>query len=100
MRRRQSGLPTERPLKLLIYAVRDRATDQFGNPMFLVSSGQAIRSFTDEINRAEANNMMYTHPDDFDLYALGEYDTEVGEFKTERPRQITVGKEVKIRESK
>jgi hypothetical protein len=30
-----------------IFCVRDRATDQYGNPMFLVSRGQAIRGLFD-----------------------------------------------------
>lgn len=84
-------------MKLEIFAVRDRATDQFGNPMFLISSGQAIRSFTDEVNRADKDNQIYNHPDDFDLYYLGSFDTNVGSFDVNVPRMVIVGKEVKIR---
>jgi len=32
---------------LRIFSVRDSATSQFGNPMFLIADGQAIRSFQD-----------------------------------------------------
>lgn len=85
-------------MKLKIFAVRDRATDQYGNPMFLVASGQAIRSFTDEVNRKDATNLMYTHPDDYDLYELGEYDTESGRFETKNPEMIAIGKMVHIKE--
>lgn len=84
-------------MKLYMFAVRDRATDQFGTPMFLVASGQAIRSFTDEINRSDAQNQLYQHPSDFDLYALGSFDTDTGEFVSERPTQICIGDQVKIR---
>lgn len=84
-------------MKLKIFAVKDRATDQYGNPMFLISSGQAIRSFSDEINRSDATNQMYAHPDDFDLYWLGEYDTDSGMFQTGVPEQVCIGKTVKIR---
>lgn len=82
---------------LKMYCIRDRATDSFGNPMFLMATGQAIRSFTDEINRAAADNSLYGHPDDYDLYALGEYDTATGTFTPTAPVMILVGKSAAIR---
>lgn len=84
-------------MKLFIFAVRDRATDQFGTPMFMVSSGQCIRSFTDQINAAEKDNPLFQHPDDFDLFALGSFDTQSGLFDTGVPEQICLGKAVKVR---
>ena len=83
---------------LQIFAVRDRATDQFGTPMFLITSGQAIRSFTDEVNRADKDNQIFAHPDDFDLYSLGSFNTDTGEFVTVVPEQVCIGKLVKIRQ--
>lgn len=98
MRYRKNELQQKgKTMILYVYAVRDRATDQYGTPMFLISSGQAIRSFTDEINRQESTNALYMHPDDFDLYALGSYDTHSGRFNTEAPEQVAIGKNVKIR---
>lgn len=82
---------------LQMFCVRDRATVQFGTPMFLVSPGQAIRSFTDEVNRAAADNQIFMHPDDFDLYFLGTWDTDTGLFDSHVPEQIAIGKSVKIR---
>lgn len=84
-------------MKLKIYVVRDTATDQYGNPMFLIASGQAMRSFTDEVNRAEKDNQMYMHPDDFELYELGEYETATGKFETKEPELKLRGKDVKNR---
>lgn len=84
-------------MKLQIFAVRDRATDQYGNPMFMVSIGQALRSFTDELNRADKENQLYAHPDDFDLYQLGSYDTSSGMFETGVPKQIGIGKNLAVR---
>jgi hypothetical protein len=77
-----------------IFCVRDRATDQYGNPMFLVSRGQAIRSFSDEINRAAADNQLYQHPEDFDLYELGSYNTDSGLFDTGVADMVCIGKNV------
>jgi hypothetical protein len=84
-------------VNLKMYAIRDRATDAFGNPMYLVSDGQAIRSFTDEVNRSASDNQLYQHPDDFDLYFLGEYETSTAEFTTSSPRMVLVGKSAAIR---
>ena len=84
-------------MKLKIFAVRDRATDQFGTPMFLMAIGQAVRSFTDEVNRMDKDNQLYLHPDDFDLYTLGEFDSDSGLFSVGQPEQVCIGKNVAVR---
>lgn len=81
-------------MKLKIVAVRDRAADCFGMPNFVASIGGAIRSFADEINRKADNNPLSMHPEDFDLYELGEYDDASGSFETIKPRQIAIGKDL------
>lgn len=81
-------------MKLKIVCVRDRAADVFGTPFFMASHGQAIRSFADEINSQRENNTLNKHPQDFDLYALGEYDDQDGSFHTDTPRQIAIGKDL------
>lgn len=81
---------------LSIFCVRDRATDQFGNPMFLVSRGQAIRSFSDEINRKDPQNMLNQHPEDFDLYHFGTFNTDRGVFDVSDPVQVAIGKDLYI----
>lgn len=82
---------------LKIFAIHDRATQMFGNPMFLIAVGQAIRSFTDEVNRSDPQNGIYMHPDDFDLFELGTFDTSTAEFVIISPEQIAIGKNVKVR---
>ena len=87
-------------MRLQIFAVRDRATDQYGTPMFLVSSGQAIRSFSDEVNRKHSDstpNPLNQHPEDFDLYSLGEWNTDTGMFETGVPKQLAIGKDLIVK---
>jgi len=84
-------------MKLEIFAVRDRQTDAFGTPMFMLTVGQATRSFITEVNRAEKDNQLYTHPDDFDLYRLGSFDTNTGKFDTKDPEQVAIGKNIAVR---
>jgi len=80
-----------------ICTVKDRAADAFGRPMFVPSTGVAIRSFSDEINRNNADNQLYNHPDDFDLYELGQFDDNTGLFTLhDQPKLLSLGKQVKI----
>lgn len=83
-------------MKLTLCTVKDRAADAYGRPMFVPSTGIAIRSFSDEINRQAEDNQMYNHSDDFDLYELGEFDDNTGLFALhDQPKLLTLGKQVK-----
>lgn len=77
----------------VIVAVRDRAIDTFGRPFFVQSTAQAIRSFSDELNRQAADNEMNKHPEDYDLYQLGHFNQESGEFTNDK-RQLAIGKDL------
>lgn len=77
-----------------VVVVRDRTADVFGVPTFTTAIGVAIRSFADEVNRADPNNMFHRHPDDFDLYHIGLYNDEDASFSVHPPRQIAIGKDL------
>lgn len=83
---------------LQICAVRDRAIDAFGRPMFVAATGQAVRSFGDAINgKADKDDTLASHPEDFDLYHLGTYDDATALFVLlANPRVLAIGKDVKI----
>ena len=84
-------------MKLSICSVKDRAADAFGRPMFVPSTGVAIRSFSDEINRNADDNQLYNHPDDFDLFEFGIFDDNTGLFELhEQPKLLSLGKQVKL----
>lgn len=85
-------------MKLYMYAIKDRATDQFDRPLFFISSGQANRAFSDEVNRQAEQNAIFQHPDDYDLYAIGTFDTDTGETEGQRPELLTRGKDVKVKQ--
>ena len=78
-------------MDLIVMAIRDRALDSYGTPFFVTAVGQGVRGFTDEINKKAEGNMLNAHPEDFDLFVLGSYDTSSGLFKTDVPRQVAVG---------
>lgn len=77
-----------------ICAVRDRAIDAFGQPMFVVAVGQAVRGFRDEVNNKQSAIGM--HPEDYDLYEIGEYDDASGMIVPCAPRMVAVGKDLVI----
>lgn len=81
-------------MKLKVFVVRDLAVASFGNPMFMVSAGQATRSFADEVNRKAEGNQLNAHPEDFVLFSLGEYDSETGRFDCGDAVQVSRGVDV------
>lgn len=87
-------------MKYLILTVRDRAAAAFGTPMYHMSRGSAIRGFADEVNRCAEHNMLFHHPEDFDLFELGTFDDSSGLFATGAPEQVCVGKDVAVREAR
>lgn len=81
-------------MRYKVVCIRDRAIDTYGQPAFVANIGGAIRGFGDEVKRRDDNNQLNKHPDDFDLYLLGEFDDQTGEFFCDGPpRQIAVGKD-------
>lgn len=84
-------------MKLQIFVVRDSKANTFGNPFFLSSVGVAVRSLSDEINRQQDPTTLSNHPEDFELYHLGEYDPIPGRFELfPDPRSVTVCSQLKV----
>ena len=79
---------------LFVVSVKDRAADVFNRPFFVPHRNVAIRDFTDEVNRAAADNQLNKHPDDFDLYLLGEFNDSTGEFSISQPQVLVRAKDV------
>jgi hypothetical protein len=79
-----------------VVSVRDHAAEVYNRPFFATHRGIAVRDFTDEVNRAAADNPLYKHPDDFDLYLLGVFDDASGAYASEAsPTVLVRGKDVK-----
>lgn len=82
--------------KLCVVGVFDSAVQAFGRPIFCPAIGAAVRSFTDEVNRAAPDNQMHQHPDDFVLWELAQFDEENGVFLQLDKRILARGKDVKV----
>jgi len=83
-------------VKRYVCAVFDSAVQAFGQPFFVPALGAAIRSFTDEVNRAAPDNALHSHPEDYTLHALGTFEDETGTFEVSEDsrRVLTRGKDV------
>lgn len=79
-----------------IVSVKDRAADVFNRPFFVPHRNVAIRDFTDEVNRVAADNQLNKHPDDFDLYLMGQFNDNTGEFLLSEPILLVRAKDLLI----
>lgn len=78
---------------LSVVVIRDSAADAFMRPFYVVSEGQAIRSFQDEVNRKSDDNIMNSHPEDFELFLLGSFDDNDGSFSLlKSPKSLATAK--------
>lgn len=85
----------------LVCSVYDQGTETFVRPVFLRGRGEALRMFEDQVNRPEAENPMFNHPGDFQLFVLGTWDDESGRFVgKEIPEKIVDGSSVSRKDVK
>lgn len=76
-----------------IVAVKDRALDAYGQPIFVRALGEALRSFSDEVNKGRESTIGQ-HPEDYDLYEIGDYEDREGKLIPCSPRLLLRGQDV------
>lgn len=77
-------------MKYGCYVIKDIKAGYL-TPMFDQNDATAMRNF----QRATMNtqDVLYSHGSDFELYRIGEYDTDTGIIKTEDKKLLFVGKD-------
>lgn len=67
-------------MKFLVCAVRDAVPGEFSSINLEVSEASAYRSFSSAVMSAQANEngLLFSHPEDFSLWQIGEFDSETG----------------------
>lgn len=70
-------------MNLSVLAVFDRKTASFEQPFTLVHPGEGIRQFEHLVKNPETK--FGKNPEDFVLMKIGEFDTDLGEFKNIQP---------------
>lgn len=67
-------------MKLLVFAVKDTKANEYGTPLFFQTKEVAVRSLSEVVNRQE-DHPFYKYPQDFELFVIGEFNTENAEIK-------------------
>lgn len=90
-------------MKMVLIAIFDRKAQSFIEMSATPSIGVAARQFTEAVNK-QSESPIYKWPEDFELYEIGEWDTETGRpFPRENEacdydkKLIVAGDTVKIR---
>lgn len=68
-------------MKYIMVALKDCGTQAFLQPQAVVHKNAMIRALTDGLRKAEKDERApdwSRHPEDFELYTVGEYDAESG----------------------
>lgn len=81
-------------MKLGIYAICDARTGFTGSLMADMNDQSALRNFENAV--LQPNTLYATHAKDFDLYKLGEYNTEDGSIVT-HPKKLLLNGSAVIR---
>lgn len=81
---------------LNVLAVKDRAANAFMQPFFAPTEAMAVRSFREEVGKAESP--FHKNPEDFDLYWLGTFDDGKGAIRSEDPRLVARAQDIRSAE--
>lgn len=85
-------------MRYVVCVIRDSAADDYGIPYTFKTTGEAVRTFSDVVNKPDVNSQVFNHPDDFELFKIAEYESNTGEFFVdEPPRSLARGADVKDR---
>lgn len=76
---------------MYIFTIRDQIAEKAGNIFMLDTLGEAERQFHDALANAQEGSLFRTHPQDFTLWLLGEFDPKTLEIKP-AAQQICSGK--------
>lgn len=63
-------------MTLKIFSIWDIKAENFSNPFFMSTAGEAIRAFKDLVN--DPNTTVGRHPGDYRLMCLGTWDSGTG----------------------
>lgn len=64
-----------------MYSVYDQKAEAYGQPIFLRTHGEAMRTLEDELARGDS--LIAQHPEDFILFFVGHFDELSGVFTVE-----------------
>lgn len=81
-----------------VCSVWDSAVRSYGQPIFVPATAAAVRSFQDEIRRGGQDNLLASHPEDFELHHIADFDDDTGGFVSVGPLCLIRGKDAVAQE--
>lgn len=78
-------------MKLICFSIRDAKTMAWGPPVTARTPGEALRSFSDEVNGDKSRSMIALHPEDFEMFQIGSFDTDTGDMTPEHAVSLAKG---------
>lgn len=75
-----------------IFTIVDAVSEKAGNIFTCDTIAEAERQFTDALKNASEGSLFRTHPQDFSLLLLGEFDDKKFEIVNPKSLKITEGK--------
>lgn len=79
-------------MKYGMYSIRDFKTG-FLTPTIDVNDASAMRNFENAVLQNE-QTLFFTHPEDYALYRIGDYDSDTGELLPHLPAEILTAAQV------
>ena len=71
-----------------LYSVYDRRAMEYTPPMAMPTDAHAVRSFTQEVNRADTGNNLNQFPEDFAMMKIGEFNQDTGAITPHAPTLV------------
>lgn len=85
--------------KMKVYVVYDSKVEAYMQPFYCRTAGEALRNWEAVCN--DGKSMMSTHPADFTLFEIAEYDESTGRFaQYDALKALSTGLEVQKQEKK
>lgn len=75
-----------------IFTIFDRVSEKAGNIFTCATIGEAERQFHDALENSQAGSLFRTHPQDFSLHLLGEFDEKSISITNAKSQEICAGK--------
>jgi len=77
---------------MFIFTIYDTVSEKAGNIFTTATIGEAERQFVDALQNAQEGSLFRTHPTDFSLHLLGEFDETEMKIINTKNQEIAKGK--------
>jgi hypothetical protein len=81
---------------MFIFTIYDNVSEKAGNIFTTSTIGEAERQFHDALQNAQDGSLFKTHPQDFTLILLGEFDENQVEITNTKKQEITKGRKADL----